>query len=110
MEILHLKSEESATIPHLVDADKDMRDTLNDIGIFPSDVLVADHVIWVEGPSDRVYLRHWISLIFPDLKEYADYTIMTFGGDGISQFTVDEDEEERLINILKFIVMMALLT
>lgn len=101
VEILHLKSVDLATIPHLVSADKSMRDTLEDIGIFPSDVLVANHVIWAEGPSDRVYLRHWIKLRHPKLKEYADYTIMTFGGDGISQFTVDEEEEERLINILK---------
>jgi len=30
-------------------------------------------VIWVEGPSDRIYFNKWIELFDPDLKEHDDY-------------------------------------
>lgn len=31
------------------------------VGHRPSDVLLPNGIIWVEGPSDAVYLKHWLS-------------------------------------------------
>lgn len=35
---------------------------LDDLDVRASDLLQSNGVIWVEGPSDRIYLNHWISL------------------------------------------------
>jgi hypothetical protein len=53
---------------------------LRDLGYVPSDLLQANYVVWVEGPSDRIYLNHWISSIAPDLVEGIHYSIMFYGG------------------------------
>ncbi|RHB53118.1 hypothetical protein DW878_10130 [Olsenella sp. AM39-30AC] len=36
------------------------RDLLDDLGVKASDLLQASFIVWVEGPSDRIYLTYWI--------------------------------------------------
>lgn len=67
---------------------------VRDLGHSPSDVLQTRFAIWVEGPSDRVYLNHWISKIDPSLLEGIDYTILFYGGKILSHHSfVDEHSE-----------------
>lgn len=63
-----------------------------DLGYKASDLLQSNAVIWVEGPSDRIYLRHWISLLAPELREGTDYTIMFYGGRLLSHLSADDPE------------------
>lgn len=35
---------------------------LNDLDIRASDLLQSNGIVWVEGPSDRVYVKRWIEL------------------------------------------------
>lgn len=63
-----------------------------DLGYKASDLLQANAIIWVEGPSDRIYIRHWISIIAPELREGLDYTIMFYGGRLLSHLKVDDFE------------------
>jgi predicted ATP-dependent endonuclease of OLD family len=35
---------------------------LSDLGVKASDLLQANAVVWVEGPSDRVYFKRWVEL------------------------------------------------
>jgi predicted ATP-dependent endonuclease of OLD family len=49
------------------------RSALHDLGYRPSDLLQTNSIIWVEGPSDRIYLNRWISIAAPLLKEGVDY-------------------------------------
>ena len=58
----------------------DKHAVLLDLGYKPSDLLQANYVIWVEGPSDRIYIDHWIRAKAPDLLEGLDYAIMFYGG------------------------------
>lgn len=58
----------------------DARDVLDDIGARPSDLLQANYVIWVEGPSDRIYINYWLSVVAPTLVEGTHYTVMIYGG------------------------------
>lgn len=32
------------------------------LGVRPSDLCLANGLVWVEGPSDRLYLLHWLAL------------------------------------------------
>ncbi|MGI6535994.1 MAG: ATP-dependent nuclease [Eggerthellaceae bacterium] len=58
----------------------DARDVLDDIGAKPSDLLQSNYVIWVEGPSDRIYVNYWLSVVDPQLSEGVHYSVMIYGG------------------------------
>lgn len=51
-----------------------------DLGYMASDLLQANYVVWVEGPSDRVYWERWLNLVDPDLVQGVHFTIMAYGG------------------------------
>ncbi|MFF3317295.1 AAA family ATPase [Streptomyces sp. NPDC003035] len=63
-----------------------------DLGYRPSDLLQSNAVIWVEGPSDRIYITHWIKLLAPELIEGIHYTVMFYGGGLLNHLTVSDDE------------------
>lgn len=50
------------------------------LGYRASDLLQANAIVWVEGPSDRIYVNHWIRLLAPSLVEGVHYSVMFFGG------------------------------
>lgn len=60
------------------------RDLLDDLGVKASDLLQANFVVWVEGPSDRVYLNYWIKRWSDEhnisLEEGIHYSVMIYGG------------------------------
>ncbi len=71
----------------------------NDLGYRPSDLMQANAVIWVEGPSDRIYIRQWLKIAAPELAEGIDYSIMFYGGKLLSHLTVDEDILQQFIDL-----------
>jgi predicted ATPase len=77
----------------------DQRAVLNDLGYQASDILQANAVIWVEGPSDRIYLNHWITAADGRLKEGIHYSIMFYGGALISHLTASNEEVDRFIKL-----------
>lgn len=60
------------------------RDLLDDLGARASDLLQANYVVWVEGPSDRIYVSHWIGEWAEknDVKliEGIHYSVILYGG------------------------------
>ena len=69
-----------------------LRDVLyNQLGYKPSDILLVNTVIWVEGPSDMIYLRQWLNERAPELEEGKDFTIMFYGGNLITHLSFEED-------------------
>jgi len=79
---------------------------LDALGVSGSTLLQANCVIWVEGPSDRLYLRRWLTEIAAEKKvellEGADYSFVFYGGKVLSHFGFDiEDSDlEDLISML----------
>ena len=41
------------------------RNILTDMGYKASDLLQSNGIIWVKGPSDRIYLNYWLNLLAP---------------------------------------------
>lgn len=70
-----------------------------DLGYKSSDLLQSNAIIWVEGPSDRLYLRHWISTVDPLLREGIHYSIMFYGGRLLSHLSSSDDEISEFINL-----------
>lgn len=75
-------------------------DLCGDLGYRPSDLIQANAVIWVEGPSDRIYLRHWLEMVAPDeFIEGIHYSIMFYGGGLLRHLTADDPSVEEFISL-----------
>jgi predicted ATP-dependent endonuclease of OLD family len=75
---------------------------LDDLGYHASDILQSNYLLWVEGPSDRIYLNHWIKGKDSKLVEGIHYSIMFYGGSLRSHLSVDEENTiEEFIRINK---------
>lgn len=76
-------------------------DILDDLGYKASDLLQANSILWVEGPSDRIFLNKWISILDPDLLEGVHYSVMFYGGRLLAHVTMSNDNENNLIKLLR---------
>ena len=106
-------NDESAQIIHVVNngvtasakrikSYKDNCEVLNDLDFRASDLLQSNGVIWVEGPSDRTYINHWIKLwTGGELKEGVHYQCLSYGGRLLYHFTASEESLEEAISILR---------
>jgi putative ATP/GTP-binding protein len=77
-------------------------DILNDLGVKASDILQSNAIIWVEGPSDRIYINKWIELASDGiLRENTHYQILFYGGRLLSHLTGKTKckEPSELINL-----------
>lgn len=77
---------------------------LSNLGIKPSDISHANGIIWVEGPSDRLYILHWLNLFSQayskkSFKENVHFSVLTYGGSILSHLTANN--EDKKINIFK---------
>jgi predicted ATPase len=70
-----------------------------DLGYRASDLLQTNCVLWVEGPSDRIYVRAWLHLYDPTLIEGIDYSIMFYGGRLLSHLSPDDPEVKDFISL-----------
>ncbi|KWV56660.1 hypothetical protein AS156_04060 [Bradyrhizobium macuxiense] len=71
----------------------------SDLGVRASDIVQSNFVIWVEGPSDRIYLRHWIASVAPELQESIHYSIMFYGGRLLSHLSATDEEVTEFIRL-----------
>ena len=99
--IYHIyKKDNGGSVIESITNDADRVSILNDLGVLASDIFQTNGIIWVEGPSDRVYIKKWLSIKYPDLYENEDYTFLYYGGKNLAHFTADSEQENSLINIL----------
>ena len=70
-----------------------------DLGYRASDILQSNSVIWVEGPSDRIYINKWISLSDDTLIEGVHYSIMFYGGRLLSHLSGEPEGLDGFIQL-----------
>jgi len=70
-----------------------------DLGYKASDLLQANCIIWVEGPSDRIYLNNWIRSIDKNLIEGLDYSIMFYGGSQLMHLSSKDSGLDEFISL-----------
>lgn len=74
---------------------------LDDLDVRASDILQSNGVIWVEGPSDRVYINRYIELMSEGtLREGAHYQCVFYGGKLLARVSADPKNNEE-VNLLK---------
>ena len=80
--------------------DQSRRAMCEELGYRPSDLLQTNCVIWVEGPSDRIYINAWLGAVAPDLREGIDYSVMFYGGKLLSHLSVLDESLKDFIGLL----------
>lgn len=71
----------TAATTQTISAHFDHSQVVGDLGARASDILQANGIIWVEGPSDAIYLNHWIETFSEGrLLEGRDYACAFYGG------------------------------
>lgn len=79
------------------------RNILDDIDVRASDLLQSNDVVWVEGPSDRTYINHWIGLLTKnELREGTHYQCVFYGGKLLAHLSAEApDETEAFVSIFR---------
>jgi len=104
-QIVHIKHGGEVAECSKVQAFIHRADVLDDLDIRASDLLQSNCVVWVEGPSDRLYFNKWMEIYSNNtIREGLHYQCMFYGGrllSHISAITDDDDAElKELIRIL----------
>ncbi|MDO8270484.1 MAG: AAA family ATPase [Gammaproteobacteria bacterium] len=79
-EVYHVRLSGGASIVERATSNEHRSAVCEDLGYHPSDLLQANCVVWVEGPSDRIYLNWWLRCVAPELFEGIHYSVMFYGG------------------------------
>ncbi|MBI5749740.1 MAG: ATP-binding protein [Nitrospinae bacterium] len=103
-QILHVTHDGEKANVRTVKTYIENRGILDDLDIRASDLLQANGVIWVEGPSDRLYLNRWIELCSEGkLSEGTHYQCVFYGGRLLAHLSAQEPDvaDNNWLNILK---------
>lgn len=102
-QIVHIRNDGHASKCSTASTYIENNGILDDLDVRASDILQANGVIWVEGPSDRIYLNRWIDLWSDGfLKEGTQYQIIFYGGRLLSHLTAENPNDvQDGISILK---------
>lgn len=92
-EIFHVTQINGASTVKAIASTKQRSNICNDLGYKASDILQANCIIWVEGPSDRIYLNYWLAAKNPNFIEGVHYSIMFYGGKLFSHLSAFDDDE-----------------
>ena len=102
-QIIHVTHDGETARTTTVSAHFDRLGVVSELGAKPSDLLQANGIVWVEGPSDRIYLNRWIQLYSEGtLREGRDYQCAFYGGALLAQVEFKSFEEEtELANLFR---------
>jgi len=101
-QIVHVLKENNISTMKTISNHIDKIKILDDLDVRASDLFQSNGIIWVEGPSDRIYIKKWLE-IFYDCKyeEGNHYQFLYYGGKLLAHYTTENNQErEELINIL----------
>lgn len=101
-QIIHVRHTDGQSIARSALTYMHNREILDDLDIRASDILQANGIIWVEGPSDRIYIKHWVDILSDrTLKEGLHYSIMFYAGRLLSHVgALPHEESGELISLL----------
>lgn len=71
----------------------------SELGARASDLVQANAVIWVEGPSDRVYIAGWLRCIDASLVLGVHYEVMYYGGSLLRHLAADDPAINEFVNL-----------
>ncbi len=89
----------------ITNVENDDSEILSLIGVKNASVFLSNCTIWVEGITDRIYLRKYLELYqhtqIKSFKEDTHFSFVEYGGNNITHwsFLDDQDEKNKNINV-----------
>lgn len=85
---------------------------LSMMGFKPGDVFQANGIIWIEGVSDRIYIKHWLNLYCKKMKketpvENVNYAFLPYGGAMMKHFSAQDSDSINVLMVNKNSVFIA---
>ncbi|WP_437765370.1 AAA family ATPase [Sorangium sp. So ce281] len=74
---------------------------LEDLGIRPSQLFLANCTIWVEGPSDAHYIQALLQHVAKTLIPGRDYAFVFYGGASAAHIDLDQNDDDKVVSVLK---------
>ena len=94
-QIVHVLKQNGSVISRLAQTYVHNRGILDDLDVRASDLLQSNGVVWLEGPSDRLYFNRWVELFFGGaLKEGVHYQCVFYGGRLLSHLSAADPDVE----------------
>lgn len=97
--IYHISLQDGQSTVQFVQSPSQRSEICTDLGYRASDIIQSNCIIWVEGPSDRIYVRYWLGSVAPELLEGIHYTIMFYGGRLLSHLSATDPELDDFISL-----------
>lgn len=97
--IFHVSNDGSQTYIRGTQLRSEKYRVCTDLGYKASDILQSNAVVWVEGPSDRIYINKWISMLDSSLIEGVHYSIMFYGGRLLSHLSGEPEALDGFIQL-----------
>lgn len=98
--ISHLTHTGGNTQVSNVTAPQQLAHAVADLGNRAADIVQSNYLVWVEGPSDRIYIKHLLSRVDGRLVEGAHFTIMFYGGALLSHLSAADGIVDEFIHLL----------
>jgi predicted ATPase len=100
---------DAGTRVNLVSQPGDRASLASSLGFRASDLVQANAVLWVEGPSDRIYIKRWLELLDDALVEGIHYSFVMYGGRlaehltgfDLPQGTISSDQMDRFLSVTR---------
>lgn len=93
-QVLHVQHDGATSTVQRVDSHANGCSVLEDLDVRASDMLQSNCIVWVEGPSDRMYFNKWIKLWTDgELVEGVHYQCLAYGGSCNANVSFEEPDE-----------------
>lgn len=92
-DIVHISRVGTGSQSRTISSNSDRYRAVRDLGHSPSELVLSRFAIWIEGPSDRIYIKNWIQAIDPSLIEGVDYSFLFYGGSNLAQHSYEDADE-----------------
>lgn len=101
-QILHVTHDGTHANVTRVDDERGHGRILDDLGAKASELLQSNCVVWVEGPSDRIYFNRWVEVWTAGaIREGAHYQCMFYGGALLSHVTAASHSGQDFVKLLR---------
>jgi AAA15 family ATPase/GTPase len=101
-----IKTEKSLSVIKRIFDRKALINAFKELGYKPSQLFISNGIIWVEGPSDIIYINYFIQQ-FTKINEYDElirgkhYDFILYGGSNIKHHEVSSSFCNNFINLLR---------
>lgn len=89
---------------------REVSEIVRDLGFKASDIVQSNAIVWVEGPSDRIYIQSWLKAWDDELIEGIHFTIMFYGGRLLSHLSAVDADIDAFINLRRINQNMVIVT